>query len=127
MQTSLSPSVCRAFLGCQIEKAVDELNLTKEIISWAAGGPGRHSTAVQRAQVRAAGFCPKRRTDCQGSYRVAKVKAICDDLLNSLENFCRNSPMFPWFCGWPADSLQNNSDLLQRNSDITAMEFQQFQ
>src|ERR1039457_5837242 len=33
MQTSLSPSVCRAFLGCQIEKAVDELNLTKKIIS----------------------------------------------------------------------------------------------
>src|ERR1039458_3017653 len=33
MQTSLSPSVCRAFLGCQIEKAVDELNLTKNIIS----------------------------------------------------------------------------------------------
>jgi|ERR1019366_3000758 hypothetical protein len=33
MQTSLSPTVCRAFLGCQIEKAVDELNLTKKIIS----------------------------------------------------------------------------------------------
>src|ERR1035438_7906200 len=33
MQTSLSPSVCRAFLGCQIEKAVDKLNLTKKIIS----------------------------------------------------------------------------------------------
>src|ERR1035437_6099404 len=33
MQTSLSPSVCRAFLGCQIEKAVDELNLPKKIIS----------------------------------------------------------------------------------------------
>src|ERR1035437_5256434 len=33
MQTSLSPSVCRAFLGCQIEKAVDELNLPKRIIS----------------------------------------------------------------------------------------------
>src|ERR1035438_6274199 len=33
MQTSLSPSVCRAFLGCQIEKAVYELNLTKKIIS----------------------------------------------------------------------------------------------
>ena len=33
MQTSLSPSVCRAFLGCQIEKAVDELNLTRKIIS----------------------------------------------------------------------------------------------
>src|ERR1035441_4769379 len=34
MQTSLSPSVCRAFLGCQIEKVVDELNLSKKIISW---------------------------------------------------------------------------------------------
>ena len=33
MQTGLSPSVCRAFLGCQVEKAVDELNLTKKIIS----------------------------------------------------------------------------------------------
>src|SRR5664280_1671359 len=33
MQTSLSPSVCCAFLGCQIEKTVDELNLTKKIIS----------------------------------------------------------------------------------------------
>src|ERR1035441_6784752 len=33
MQTSLSPSVCGAFLGCQIEKAVDELNLTRKIIS----------------------------------------------------------------------------------------------
>src|SRR5271167_597147 len=33
MQTSLSPSVCRAFLGWQVEKAVDELNLTKKIIS----------------------------------------------------------------------------------------------
>src|ERR1035437_5231998 len=33
MQTSLSPSVCRAFLRCQIEKVVDELNLTKKIIS----------------------------------------------------------------------------------------------
>src|SRR5271156_3687012 len=33
MQTSLSPSVCRGFLGCQVEKAVDELNLTKKIIS----------------------------------------------------------------------------------------------
>src|SRR5271169_755104 len=33
MQTSLSPSVCRAFLGCQVEKAVDELNLPKKIIS----------------------------------------------------------------------------------------------
>jgi hypothetical protein len=33
MQTSLSPSVCCAFLGCQIEKAVDELNLSKKVIS----------------------------------------------------------------------------------------------
>src|SRR5271169_6682560 len=33
MQTSLSPSVCGAFLGCQVEKGVDELNLTKKIIS----------------------------------------------------------------------------------------------
>src|ERR1035438_1676358 len=33
MQTSLSPSVCRAFLGCQIEEVVDELNLSKKIIS----------------------------------------------------------------------------------------------
>jgi hypothetical protein len=33
MQTSLLPSVCRAFLGCQVEKAVDELNLPKKIIS----------------------------------------------------------------------------------------------
>jgi hypothetical protein len=33
MQTSLSPSVCRAFLGRQPEKAVDELNLSKKIIS----------------------------------------------------------------------------------------------
>src|SRR5271156_4544142 len=33
MQTSLSPSACRAFLGCEVEKAVDELNLTKKIIS----------------------------------------------------------------------------------------------
>src|ERR1039458_8999923 len=33
MQTSLSPSVCRAFLGCQVEKVVDELNLSKKIIS----------------------------------------------------------------------------------------------
>src|SRR6516162_6008805 len=32
-QTSLLPSVCRAFSGCQGEKAVDELNLSKEIIS----------------------------------------------------------------------------------------------
>jgi len=29
----LSPSVWRAFLGCQFEKAVDELNLSKKIIS----------------------------------------------------------------------------------------------
>jgi hypothetical protein len=28
-----APSVCRAFLGRQIEKAVDELNLSKKIIS----------------------------------------------------------------------------------------------
>src|ERR1039457_4738288 len=33
MQTSLSPRICGAFLGCQIEKAVDELNLSKKIIS----------------------------------------------------------------------------------------------
>ena len=33
MQTSLSPSVCRAFLGCQVEKVVDELNLSKKVIS----------------------------------------------------------------------------------------------
>src|SRR5271165_6922732 len=33
MQTSLLPSPCRAFLGCQVEKAVDELNLPKKIIS----------------------------------------------------------------------------------------------
>src|SRR5271170_1179827 len=33
MQTSLWPSVCRAFFGCQVEEAVDELNLTKKIIS----------------------------------------------------------------------------------------------
>jgi hypothetical protein len=33
METSLAPSVCRAFLGCQVEKAVDELNLPKKIIS----------------------------------------------------------------------------------------------
>src|ERR1022692_456312 len=32
MQTSLSPSVCGAFLGCQIEKAVDELNLPRKIV-----------------------------------------------------------------------------------------------
>src|SRR5271165_6096886 len=33
MQTGWSPSVYRAFLCCQIEKTVDELNLTKKIIS----------------------------------------------------------------------------------------------
>src|ERR1035441_4760593 len=33
MQTSLSPSGCCAFLGYQIEKAGDELDLTKKIIS----------------------------------------------------------------------------------------------
>ena len=33
MQTRLSPSVCCALLGCQIEKVVDELSLTKKIIS----------------------------------------------------------------------------------------------
>ena len=33
MQTSLLPSVCRAFLGSQLEKAVDEPNLSKKIIS----------------------------------------------------------------------------------------------
>ncbi len=33
MQTSLSPIVFRAFLGGQLEKAVDEPNLSKEIIS----------------------------------------------------------------------------------------------
>jgi hypothetical protein len=33
MQTSLSPSVCRAFLGCHVKKAVDEVNLKKKIIS----------------------------------------------------------------------------------------------
>src|SRR5215469_8203870 len=33
MQTSLLPRVCRAFLGCQFEKAVDELILSKKIIS----------------------------------------------------------------------------------------------
>ena len=32
MKMSLSPSVCDAFLGRLIEKAVDELNLTKKII-----------------------------------------------------------------------------------------------
>jgi hypothetical protein len=33
MQTSLLPSVCRAFLGCQLEKAVGEPNLSRKIIS----------------------------------------------------------------------------------------------
>ena len=33
MQASLSPSVCRVFSGCQIEKAVDELNLAKKVVS----------------------------------------------------------------------------------------------
>ena len=33
MQTSLSASVYGAFLSCQIEKTVDELNLPKKIIS----------------------------------------------------------------------------------------------
>jgi hypothetical protein len=33
MQTSLSASVCGAFLSYQIEKTVDELNLPKKIIS----------------------------------------------------------------------------------------------
>jgi len=33
MQTSLLPSVCRAFLGGQLEKALDEPNLSKKIIS----------------------------------------------------------------------------------------------
>src|ERR1700693_3368595 len=33
MQTSLSPSGCRAFSGCQLEKVVDELNLSKKVIS----------------------------------------------------------------------------------------------
>src|SRR5271169_1595858 len=33
MQTSLSPSFCRAFLGRQVEEAVDELNLTNKILS----------------------------------------------------------------------------------------------
>jgi hypothetical protein len=32
-QTSLSPGVCRAILGCQAEKAVDKLDLAKKIIS----------------------------------------------------------------------------------------------
>jgi len=33
MQPTMSPGVCRAFLGCQIEKAVDELNLAKKVVS----------------------------------------------------------------------------------------------
>src|ERR1022692_1863380 len=33
MPTSLSPSVCCAFSGCQIEKVVDELDLSRKIIS----------------------------------------------------------------------------------------------
>ena len=33
MQASLSAGVCGAFLSCQIEKTVDELNLPKKIIS----------------------------------------------------------------------------------------------
>ncbi len=33
MQTCLSPSVCRGFLGRQVEEAVDELNLTNKIPS----------------------------------------------------------------------------------------------
>ena len=33
MQTRLLPSVCRGLLGCQLEKAVDEPNLSKKIIS----------------------------------------------------------------------------------------------
>jgi len=33
MQTSLSASVCGAFLSCQIEETVDELDLPKKIIS----------------------------------------------------------------------------------------------
>src|ERR1019366_8154774 len=40
MQTSLSPSVCSTFLGCQIEKAVDELNLPKKVISCHPSGFG---------------------------------------------------------------------------------------
>jgi hypothetical protein len=39
MQTSLSPSVCRAFLGCQIEEAVDELNLADIVHSELGLGP----------------------------------------------------------------------------------------
>src|SRR5580698_8943215 len=33
MQTSLSASVCGAFLSCQIEETVDELDLSRQIIS----------------------------------------------------------------------------------------------
>ena len=33
MQASLSAGVCGAFLSCQIEKTIDELNLPKKIIS----------------------------------------------------------------------------------------------
>jgi hypothetical protein len=33
VQTSLSQSICRAFLCCQVEEAVDELNLAKKIVS----------------------------------------------------------------------------------------------
>jgi hypothetical protein len=33
METSLSPIVFRAFLGCKLEKAADEPNLSKKIIS----------------------------------------------------------------------------------------------
>ena len=33
METSLLPSVYRAFLGCELEKAVDEPNLSKKIFS----------------------------------------------------------------------------------------------
>jgi hypothetical protein len=33
MQPALSPSVCCLSSGCQIEKAVDELNLMKKIVS----------------------------------------------------------------------------------------------
>jgi hypothetical protein len=33
MQTSLSPSICRLSSICQSEKAVDELNLAKQVVS----------------------------------------------------------------------------------------------
>jgi hypothetical protein len=33
MQTNLSPNLCRAFLGYQVKKAIDELTLSKKIIS----------------------------------------------------------------------------------------------